>query len=105
LAQAALLINDEIVRGVAEDIITVNPIFSYMPFYGYEGQAIVVNRELTLGGDHGSGRTVAGGLGLTRMGGIGFCPGYGFGRGFRGQCLAALADAPVQRLAAKQAHQ
>ena len=50
LAQAALLINDEIVRGVAEDIITVNPIFNYVPFYGYEGQAIVVNRELTLGG-------------------------------------------------------
>lgn len=49
LAQAALLINDEIVRGVAEDIITLNPIFSYMPFLGYDGQAIVINRELTLG--------------------------------------------------------
>ena len=49
LAQAALLINNEIVRGVAEDIITLNPIFSYMPFVGYEGQAILVNRELTLG--------------------------------------------------------
>jgi hypothetical protein len=53
LAQAALLINDEIVRGVAEDIITINPIFSFMPFVGYEGQAIMVNRELALGGaDH-----------------------------------------------------
>lgn len=49
LAQAALLINDELVRGVAEDIITLNPIFSFMPFIGYSGQAIVVNRELTLG--------------------------------------------------------
>lgn len=50
LAQAALLINDEIVRGVAEDIITLNPIFSSMPFTGYEGQGLIVNRELTLGG-------------------------------------------------------
>jgi hypothetical protein len=50
LAQAALLINDELVAGVAEDIITVNPIYSFLPFIGYEGQAIVVNRELTLGG-------------------------------------------------------
>ncbi len=50
LAQAALLINDEIVQGVAMDIITLNPIFSFLPFTGYSGQAIVVNRELTLGG-------------------------------------------------------
>lgn len=50
LPQAALLINNEIVRGVAEDFITLNPIFSFLPFMGYEGQAIVVNRELTLGG-------------------------------------------------------
>ena len=50
IAQAALLINDEIVRGVAEDFITLNPIFSFLPFMGYDGQAIVVNRELTLGG-------------------------------------------------------
>ncbi len=50
LAQAAILINDEIVRGVAEDIITINPIYSTMPWVGYEGQALLVNRELTLGG-------------------------------------------------------
>ena len=49
LAQAALLINNEIVQGVAEDFITLNPMFSYMPFMGYEGQAIIVSRELTLG--------------------------------------------------------
>jgi hypothetical protein len=49
LAQAALLIQNELVKGVAEDIITVNPIFSYMPFIGYEGQGIIINRELTLG--------------------------------------------------------
>ena len=49
LAQAALLINNDLVRGVAEDFITVNPIYHYMPFIGYTGQAVVVNRELTLG--------------------------------------------------------
>ena len=49
LAQAALLINDEIVKGVAEDFITINPFFHYLPFMGYEGQGIIVNRELTLG--------------------------------------------------------
>lgn len=49
LAQAALLINNEIVRGVAEDFITINPMFDIFPFMGYDGQAIVVNRELTLG--------------------------------------------------------
>jgi hypothetical protein len=50
LVEAARLINNEIVRGVAEDIITLNPIFSYMPFMGYDGQAIIVNREVALGG-------------------------------------------------------
>ena len=50
LAEAAKLINDEIVAGVAEDFITINPMFLFMPFIGYEGQGIIVNRELTLGG-------------------------------------------------------
>ena len=49
LAQAALLINNEIVKGVAIDIVSINPIFSFMPFIGYDGQGIIVNRELTLG--------------------------------------------------------
>lgn len=49
LAEAAKLINSEIVRGVAEDIITLNPIFSAMPFMPYDGQAIVWNRENALG--------------------------------------------------------
>ena len=50
LAEAAKFINDEIVRGVAEDIISLNPMFSLVPFVGYEGQGLIVNRELTLGG-------------------------------------------------------
>jgi hypothetical protein len=49
LVEAKRLINNEIVRGVAADFITVNPIFEILPFTGYDGQAIVVNRELTLG--------------------------------------------------------
>ena len=49
LAMAALLINNEIVRGVAEDFISVNPIYDVLPFTGYDGQGLIVNRELTLG--------------------------------------------------------
>jgi hypothetical protein len=49
LVEAAKLINNQIVRGVAEDIITVNPLFNFLPFSDYTGQAIVVNRENALG--------------------------------------------------------
>lgn len=49
LAEAAKLINNEIVQGVAEDIITTNPVWQVMPWTGYEGQAILVNRENALG--------------------------------------------------------
>ena len=50
LAEAKRLINNEIVAGVAEDIITLNPIYSFLPFMGYDGQAIIYNREVALGG-------------------------------------------------------
>ena len=50
LTEAGRLINDEIVMGVAEDIITLNPMFSFMPWIGYDGQAIIYNREVALGG-------------------------------------------------------
>jgi hypothetical protein len=49
LAEAQKLINNEIVQGVAEDIFTTNPIWSVMPWTGYEGQALLVNRENALG--------------------------------------------------------
>jgi hypothetical protein len=49
LAEAAKLINNEIVQGVAEDIVTTNPIWNVMPWTGYEGQALLVNRENALG--------------------------------------------------------
>ena len=49
LAEAAKLINNEIVQGVAQDIISINPMYSLLPFAGYEGQAVLVNRENALG--------------------------------------------------------
>ena len=49
LVEAAKLINNEIVQGVAEDIITTNPIWNAIPWTGYEGQALLVNRENALG--------------------------------------------------------
>jgi len=49
LAEAAKLINNEIAQGVAEDIVTTNPIFNVLPFNPYAGQAIITNREATLG--------------------------------------------------------
>ena len=49
LAEAAKLINNQIVAGVAEDILSINPAYSLLPFIGYDGQGLVVNRENALG--------------------------------------------------------
>lgn len=49
LAEAKKLINNQIVVGVAEDIISLNPIYSLIPFDGYSGQAILANAQTTLG--------------------------------------------------------
>lgn len=49
LAEAQKLINNEIVSGIVEDVITTNPIWQAMPWTGYSGQAILVNRENVLG--------------------------------------------------------
>ncbi len=49
LAEAKKLINNEIVAGVAEDIITTNPMWMSMPYTGYDGQAMLINRENALG--------------------------------------------------------
>ena len=49
LAEAQKLINNEIIAGVAEDIITTNPVWLAMPWTGYEGQGINYNRENALG--------------------------------------------------------
>lgn len=49
LAEAKKFINDDIVGGVVEDIITIDPLFNVLPFDDYTGQAIVCNRENALG--------------------------------------------------------
>ena len=41
LSEAAKLINNQVIQGVVEDVITTNPIFNFLPFKGYTGQAIV----------------------------------------------------------------
>lgn len=49
LAEAQKLIQNELVSGVVEDVITTNPLWQVMPWTGYTGQAILVNRENALG--------------------------------------------------------
>lgn len=49
LAEAQKLINNDLISGVAEDIITTSPIWQAVPWSGYSGQAILVNRENALG--------------------------------------------------------
>tara|TARA_R110002096_G_scaffold171144_2_gene343857 strand:- start:669 stop:1607 length:939 start_codon:yes stop_codon:yes gene_type:complete len=49
LAEAQKLIQNDLISGIVEDIITTNPIWQVMPWTGYTGQAIIVNREETLG--------------------------------------------------------
>lgn len=49
LAEAQKLINNQIVAGVAQDIISINPLYDLLPFTPYEGQALLVNRENALG--------------------------------------------------------
>lgn len=49
LAQAALLVENPIIRGIAEDIMTPNAFFRFLPFFGYRGAGFIVPRELTLG--------------------------------------------------------
>ena len=49
LAEAKKLIQDQIVAGVVQDIIDVNPMYAQLPFVGYTGQALLVNRENALG--------------------------------------------------------
>jgi len=45
LAVAANYIQDNLVKGVAQDIIDINPMYASLPFIGYTGQAIISNRE------------------------------------------------------------
>jgi len=49
LIEAAKLIQDDLVRGVAQDIIDIDPMFTVLPFDSFTGQSVTVNRELALG--------------------------------------------------------
>lgn len=49
LAESAKLAQDELVAGVIENIITVNPFFDVLPFDGIDGNALAYNRENVLG--------------------------------------------------------
>jgi hypothetical protein len=49
LAEAKKLVQDQLIMGVVQDIIDINPMYSLLPFAGYSGQAILVNRENALG--------------------------------------------------------
>lgn len=49
LAEFILRTRDELIAGVAEEIITTNPMFLVTPWNSYAGSGITVNAELTLG--------------------------------------------------------
>jgi len=49
LAEFIKRTRDELVAGVCEDIYTLNPIYSVLPWDGYTGSGITVNRETTIG--------------------------------------------------------
>jgi len=49
LAEAQKLINNKIVAGVVQDVITTNPAWNVIPWSSYTGQAVLVNRENALG--------------------------------------------------------
>jgi hypothetical protein len=49
LPESAKLSQDELVAGIIENIISVNPMFDLIPFDGIEGNALAYNRENALG--------------------------------------------------------
>lgn len=49
LAESAKLSQDQLVAGVIENIVTVNPIYEMMPFMPIDGNALSYNRENALG--------------------------------------------------------
>ena len=49
LAESAKLCQDQLVAGVIETIVTVNPLFELLPFNNIDGNALSYNRELTMG--------------------------------------------------------
>lgn len=49
LVESAKLALNELVAGVIENVVTVNPIFQLLPFDGIDGNALAYNRENVLG--------------------------------------------------------
>ena len=49
LTESAKLAQDELVAGVIENVVTVNPFFEMVPFDGIDGNALSYNRENALG--------------------------------------------------------
>jgi len=49
LAESAKLAQDELVRGLIENVVTVNQMFQLIPFQGIDGNALSYNRENALG--------------------------------------------------------
>lgn len=49
LAESAKLAQDDLVAGVIESVVTVNELFTMLPFDGIDGNALAYNREKTLG--------------------------------------------------------
>ena len=49
LAESAKLAQDELVAGVIENVITVNPFYDILPFDGIEGNSLAYNRENVVG--------------------------------------------------------
>jgi len=49
LAESAKLSQNQLIAGVIENIVTVNPIYELLPFMGIDGNALAYNRENALG--------------------------------------------------------
>jgi HK97 family phage major capsid protein len=49
LAESAKLSQNQLIAGIIENIVTVNPIYEMLPFMGIEGNALAYNRENALG--------------------------------------------------------
>lgn len=49
LVEASKLTTDEVVQGVIENIVTVNPLYQVLPFDSIDGNSLRYNREKTLG--------------------------------------------------------
>ncbi len=50
LAEASKLTQNELISGVIESVVTVNPIYRFMPFQTIQGNAVGYNRENALAG-------------------------------------------------------